>query len=239
MHAEIHFLNRIRIHGLVVWVLILLPALAQAQGTFTIQIGADPPAALVAHTDSWRYHKGTNAPPSAWQTNAEATLDTTWPAGPGGFGYADNSTEVTNVRTALPDMLNRYTTFYMRRSFEITNAIDPAQQLTLTMDWDDGFVAWLDGDELKRMQAPGATGTEPAFSATSNGAHESSRGNNQPQPAMTFDLGSVSNRLQQGTHVLAVMGLNQATNSSDFILIPGPAGGRNLANREWIFAVDC
>src|SRR5436190_1064815 len=136
MHVQIRF----RVHALFVCLVAALPLSSQAQGSFTIQIGADPPVALVAHTNSWRFHKGTNAPVVGWQTNAEATLDNTWAAGPGGFGYADNSTEATNVRTALPDMLNRYTTFYVRRSFEITNAIDPAQQLSLAIDWDDGFI---------------------------------------------------------------------------------------------------
>jgi hypothetical protein len=206
------------------FVLSILSALAGragAQGLFTIQVGPpNPPISLVAHTNTWRYHKGTNAPPAGWQTNAEATLGNMWATGSGGFGYADNSTEVTNVQTSLPDMLNRYTTFYARRSFDITNAIDPDRELMLRMDWDDGFVAWLDGAELPRMFAPGAAGTEPVFTATATGSHESSQGNNQPQPAMTFALGSVGNRLQPGTHVLAMLGLNQATNSSDFILVP-------------------
>jgi hypothetical protein len=219
MHVKIRSKERPWFVFVIVCFQMTLRSLLQAQGAFTVQVGTDAPVALVAHTNVWRYHKGTNAPVAGWQTNVEATLDSAWPSGAGGFGYADNSTEITNVRTGLPDMLNRYTTLYARRSFEITNTIDPAQELTLAMDWDDGFIAWLDGAELKRMQAPGAVGTEPAYSASSNGAHESSQGNNQPQPAMTFDTGAASSRLQPGTHVLAVMGLNQATNSSDFILI--------------------
>src|SRR5439155_6165097 len=131
-------------------ILLSLAARVGAQGIFTVQVGANSSIPLVAHTDSWRYHKGTNAPAIGWQTNAEATLDSTWGTGPGGFGYADNSTEVTYVQTPLADMQNRYTTFYARRSFEITNSIDPARELTLRMDWDDGFVAWLDGAELPK-----------------------------------------------------------------------------------------
>lgn len=221
MRAEIRFeCKRQLLHALVMFGVAILPGLIRAQGIFTVQIGTNAPAPLVAHTNAWRYHKGTNAPVAGWQTNAEATLDSTWPTGPGGFGYADNTTEVTNVRTALPDMLNRYTTFYARRAFEITNTIDPGLELTLTMDWDDGFVAWLDGAELSRMLAPGSIGTEPVYNATASGSHESSLGNNSPQPAMVFDLGPVGSRLQPGTHILATMGLNQATNSSDFVLIP-------------------
>jgi hypothetical protein len=112
------------------------------QGVFTVQVGSSgAPVSLVDHTDTWRFHKGTNAPAPGWQTNADSTLDSTWGSGPGGFGYADNIPELASVQTPLADMQNRYTTFYLRRSFDITNAIDPAQPLQLMMDWDDGWMA--------------------------------------------------------------------------------------------------
>jgi len=44
---------------------------------------------LVNHGDLWRYRKGTSAPSADWQTNADATLDSSWLSGPGGFGYGD------------------------------------------------------------------------------------------------------------------------------------------------------
>ncbi|HEY5914487.1 MAG TPA: right-handed parallel beta-helix repeat-containing protein [Verrucomicrobiae bacterium] len=195
----------------------------RAQGTFSLVIGqpSPPPVFLVAHGDTWWFHEGTNAPAPGWQTNADSSLDGSWASGPGGFGYADNTPEVALVRTPLLDMQNRYTTFYIRRSFEITNEVAPQQALRLVMDWDDGFVAWLDGVELApRSNAPGTAGTEPSFNSTATTSHESSLGNNLPQPAMTFSLGPSGARLQPGTHVLAILGLNQATNSSDFILVP-------------------
>src|SRR6266496_3414240 len=46
---------------------------------------------LVSHTNSWHYRKGTNAPPSGWQTAIDSALDSTWLTGNGGFGYADNT----------------------------------------------------------------------------------------------------------------------------------------------------
>src|SRR5204863_163661 len=62
------------------------------------------------------------------------------------------------------------------------------------------------------------------------------------QPAMTFDLGAVGTRLPVGTHVLAILGLNQATNSSDFIQIadfslatnnPNCVSGAISVNTTW------
>jgi len=193
-------------------------------GIFTLQVGTPPPppTSLVRASDTWRYHKGTNSPTSGWQTNADATLDSTWATGAGGFGFAaDNPNETVQCQTMLSDMYNLYSTFYMRRTLTITVAPNSTQRLLLTMDWDDGFVAYLDGIEVARFNAPGDVGIEPASSAIATNSHESSRGNpeNEPQPPMTFDLGTVGNRLPPGPHVLAVLGLNRATNSTDFILI--------------------
>src|SRR5437867_1982685 len=137
MHVDLGF--RIRFCSILVVVLAAFGGGAAAQGIFTVQVGPTETAvSLVSPTNTWRYHKGTNAPAAAWQTNADSVLDSTWASGSGGFGYADNSTEVTYVQTPLPDMQNRYTTFYARRSFDITNAIYPTRELTLRMDWDDG-----------------------------------------------------------------------------------------------------
>ena len=122
-----------------------------AQGTFTLQVGAppSPPTPLVTHGDTWRYHKGTNAPQAGWQTVADASLDSTWGSGNGGFGYANNANETSLCQTLLADMLNRYATVYMRRSFQIAGAIDPSLRLTLMMDW----VRWSEQLMILRAEA--------------------------------------------------------------------------------------
>ena len=176
--------------------------------------------ALVAHGDQWRYRKGTNAPQANWKTAADASLDATWATGPGGFGYGDS-----DDATVLSDMQNRYTTVYIRRTFTVTNALDTNQNILLTMDWDDGFVAYLDGTELQRSQAPGSVGTEPAFNATASATHEASGGGSGAQPAMTYNLGSIGSRLDVGSHVLAIIGLNDSSGSSDLSLIADLAVG--------------
>src|ERR1043166_7445818 len=119
---------------------------------------ADTP--LVSHTNSWHFHKGTNAPQASWQTISDASLNASWSTGNGGFGYANNITETNACRTVLPDMQNLYTTFYIRQAFTVTNAINTNDHIYLTMDWDDGFVAYLDGTEIQRRFAPGSVGIE-------------------------------------------------------------------------------
>src|SRR6266542_264876 len=193
------------------------PARAQTtSGVLTVRVGTGgtPALLLVNHGDLWRYRKGTSAPPAGWQTNADAALDSSWLSGPGGFGYGDN-----DDATVLADMPSNYTTVYIRRSFDVSSAVDPNRHLKLLMDFDDGFVAWLDGVEIARANVPGAAGSQPAFNATATTTHEASGGDTTPNPPVTYDLGAVANRLQPGTHVLSLQGLNVATNSTDLSLI--------------------
>ncbi len=178
---------------------------------------ADTP--LVNHGDIWRSHKGTNAPQASWQTIADASLNATWATSTGAFGYANNVTETNQCRTLLTDMQNNYTTFYVRKSFSIASAVNATNHLKLTMDFDDGFIAWLDGAYLTNRFVTGAP-AEPISTATANTSHESNHGDSGPSPVETYDFGSVGSRLSVGTHVLAIMGLNQTSGSTDFILIP-------------------
>ena len=190
--------------------------LSTAFGCVSAAVAATP---LVSHGEAWRYRKGTNAPQANWRTVADGSLDATWATGNGGFGYADNSPETVNCQTLLSDMLNSYTTLYLRKTFTISSAVAANLHLYLAMDFDDGYIAWLDGAYLTNRFVTGAP-TEPASGALANASHESSLGNSTRQPAETNDLGLAGSRLGVGTHTLAIMGLNQTANSSDFIQVP-------------------
>ena len=177
---------------------------------------------LVNHDDSWRYHKGTNAPQADWKTTADGSLDgTAWAAGNGGFGYANNggvTAETNNCQTILADMYNKYTSLYFRRQFTVASPVAADQRLYLRMDWDDCFIAWVDGTYLTNMLVSVAP-AEPAYNWATTANHESSLGNSSPNPAVTFDLGPAAARLAPGTHTLAIMGINGGGTSSDFIQV--------------------
>lgn len=198
---------------------------------------------LVARNELWRYRKQTTAEPSAWKTVPDTSLDATWLTGAGGFGYADNATETALCGTLLSDMKGNYSTLAMRKSFDITTPVDPTLHLQLTVDFDDGFIAWLDGAYLASFNSPGAP-NEPAFDALASGNHESSGGDATAQPAKVYDLGAVGARLTVGTHTLAVIGLNSSkAGSSDFVqvvdlaIVAGPApncvSGSIAADTAW------
>ncbi len=193
---------------------------------FTVQVGtpAGPPTPLVNHNDTWFLHKGTNAPQAGWHTIDDGTLNADWASAPGGFGYGDNA--ITNTpgttyeSTMLADMLNRYTTVFIRRTFNVASTVGTNLHLYLTMDYDDGFVAYLDGVEIRRANTSNAVGSTVTFAQTTGAnTHEASCCNAPVNPPTVYDLGAVSNRLSVGTHVLAIVGLNQSLASSDFHLI--------------------
>jgi hypothetical protein len=174
---------------------------------------------LVNHGDTWRWHKGNTPLQTNWKTVSDASLDATWLTGAGGFGYsADTLNETNQCGTILTDMRNAYTTLYMRKQFTIAAAVDSSLHLQLTMDFDDGFIAWLDGAYLTNALVTGAP-NEPATNATASTTHESSRGTGSPNDPVTYDFGLVGSRLGVGTHTFAMIGLNQATTSSDLIQI--------------------
>src|SRR5437899_6819143 len=171
---------------------------------------SSPAQNLVSHGDNWHYRKGTNTPQSNWKMAADTGLDATWLTGNGGIGYADNTPEEAKCQTLLTDMRNVYTTLYMRREFTISSAVDTNLHLVLSMDYDDGYIAFLDGAYLTSGNVNGAP-AEPAFNAVAPALHESSLGNSPPLfPPETNDLGLVGTRLSVGTHVLAIVGVNQA-----------------------------
>ena len=195
------------------------PLKALGAEVFTLQVGSPPPPAtpLVTHGGIWHYHKGTNAAQADWLTAADAGLNATWATGAGGMGYGDAA--IVGQSTTLSDMQDRYATLYLRRSFEIASAPAPDLHLRLVVDYDDGFVAYLDGVELQRANLTNSVGAVVTHNATAAKSHEASCCNAPVNPATTYDLGLVGDRLAAGPHVLALHGVNQAIDSSDFHLI--------------------
>ncbi|HKQ38598.1 MAG TPA: hypothetical protein VJ063_11010, partial [Verrucomicrobiae bacterium] len=191
----------------------------------TVQVGAppNPPTPLVRHSDTWFFHKGTNAVQANWQTISDASLNADWGSAQGGFGYGDPNianTAPNYESTMLPDMINRYTTLFIRKTFTVSSPVDSSLDLLLTVDYDDGFVAYLDGVEIRRANTTNGVGSVvTATQTTGANSHEASCCNSPVNPATTFNVGAVGSRLPVGAHTFAIVGLNQSAGSSDFHLI--------------------
>ncbi len=173
---------------------------------------------LVNFNDAWRYRKGTSAPQSDWKTAADASLDASWLSGVGFFGYGDGT-----PGTTLPDMLQvtggaaGYKTVHLRKTFTVSG-VPGTDEVVLETDYDDAFIAFIDGVYVDDGGSPGAP-AEPAWNTTATvGSHECSFGNNTPSAIRSTVLGTVAAKLTPGTHVLSAVLLNQNLTSSDAIL---------------------
>lgn len=174
-----------------------------------------PPALPIANGATWKYFKGTAEPaPGDLTSWTQITYDdSSWSSGASGFGYGDN-----DDATVLSDMQNTYASVYVRKTFSVAN---PAlvTQLTLTVDYDDSYIAYINGVEVARSASMGGTvGTPTAFNALAASGHEASAGDSSPQPPeVTHPNPSV---LVAGVNVIAIHGHNQTLASTDFSLIP-------------------
>jgi hypothetical protein len=166
---------------------------------------------LVRLGDEWRYFKGTQEPPAAW--NALAFDDSAWLAGPTPIGYEASSGCEASIATNLTDMRNKYLSVYARRPFFVE---DPSQltALMFTIDFDDGYIAYINGVEVDSRYGPNPVAyNQPA--TTDN--HEACCGSCAPTPV---DLSSHIGDLVPGYNVLALQVHNTSLSSSDFIFAP-------------------
>ncbi|MEM7230533.1 MAG: lamin tail domain-containing protein [Planctomycetota bacterium] len=180
-----------------------------SSGDFTLHpwLTGDEPAGpgggddtvLIEEGDVWSYLPGDAPPPANW--NDFGFDDGDWPTGPSGFGYGDG-----DDATILDDMRENYVTLFVRREFTIDDPAD-VQSLTVSVDYDDGFIAYINGSEVARGNVE-----DDAWDAAPDQSHEAG----QPEFFSVADLGV----LRAGANVLAIQGHN-TTFSSDFSLIPG------------------
>ena len=121
------------------------------------------------------------------------------PGGLGGLFATDLGTSLWQVNSSL----------WLRLPFTLPSFVSH-DQITLRLRYDDGFVAWLDGVEIGRRQAPKNLSWQAAATAERLPADAA-----RPEP---FDLTPWAARLGPGPHVLAVHGLNVTTADADFLI---------------------
>lgn len=156
---------------------------------------------LIGGGATWRYFKGTAAPPPAWKkTGFDASG---WIEGKMGIGYGDK-----DDATELTDMQGKYPSVFLRYDFEISPGVAArAESLRLRVRFDDGFIASLNGSELVRVNMPGRRGEAVAHDITANGQHEGSTWED-------YIVGAES--LVSGRNTLAIQAHNYTVPSSDF-----------------------
>ena len=102
----------------------------------------------------------------------------------------------------------------VRRKFNI-NDIDKLNELFLDIDFDDGFVAYINGIEISRYNV---NGVPPSFNGGTNTDHEAKMYNGGLPDR--FRVNDFKNIVTNGENVLAIEIHNVSEWSSDLTLIP-------------------
>ncbi len=161
--------------------------------------------AVVVPEDIWTYHTGQTAPGNGWQL---LTFDDqSWLRGTGGIGYGDGDDAT---------VIEPVTSLYLRKVFTVQDA-GFISAFLLHMDYDDAFVAYLNGIEIARSNI-GTPGIEPDFNQDADTYREAEiyRGGKPER----FDLQSFIPLLNTGDNILAIQIHNFGANSSDLSAIP-------------------
>ena len=153
--------------------------------------------------DEWAYLIPESELPSDW--NTIGFDDSDWSTGPGGFGYGDED-DGTEIDSAL--------SVYLRRIFAVTDAADLFSAI-LHADYDDGFVAYLNGTEIGRSFNLGEPGTFVPYDETTSTDHEAQLYWGGYPETYTLDSLQLTSLLTTGENVLAVQVHNVGITSSD------------------------
>jgi hypothetical protein len=152
--------------------------------------------------DSWQ---DTTFDDSSW-TNATSAV---------GFGYSGSVGNLIGANGDVrPSMFNKNTSIYLRVPFQVGN---PAgiNSLQLKVKVDDGFAAYLNGEQVASFNAP----TPLLFDSKATSSDEVDAG----EDYAIYDL-NIAGKLVAGENILAFHALNSAINNNDFFFISELAG---------------
>ena len=153
--------------------------------------------------DDWRYIVPSFAVETGWNTNEFDVSN--WDEGPGGFGYGDGD-DGTIIDPAI--------SVYFRRNFSVSD-LTKLSSAVLSADYDDGFVAYLNGHEIGRSYNLSEPGTFVPYDETTTYDHEASLYNGGLPESFILDSLELDSFLTNGENVFAVQIHNVGINSSD------------------------
>lgn len=156
---------------------------------------------VVYEDDSWRYIVPVSAVDPLW--NTVSFNDALWLVGQGGFGYGDGD-DNTNLAAGTISC-------YQRITFNIVD-ITKIDQAIFNYDYDDDFVAYLNGTEIARGAI---SGSPPAYNQTSGGLHEAQMYSGGYPEQIIIDNVTVQALLTNGNNVLCIQTHNESGTSSD------------------------
>jgi hypothetical protein len=138
--------------------------------------------------------------------------DLTWRTAPASLSLAMPADATSRTKNTLRDeMLNKNASVWIRIEFDVAQ-VESFDTLLLRLQYEDGFVAYLNGVEVARDNFTGV----PRWN--------SAAGSNRPdglmnQPAV-FDVSAHRSLLRTGRNVLALQGLNDDRANQVFLIAP-------------------
>ena len=154
---------------------------------------------------NWNYFLGNNPPPDSW--NQQSFNDAGWASGPSGFGYGDDD-DATEISPVI--------SLFVRREFLVSD-IGSILKILLHVDYDDAFVAYINGGEIARANI-GYPGVPPAHDQGADSWREAEIYQGGEPDKYLIDVAETL--LENGTNVLAIQLHNFNLESSDLTLIP-------------------
>ncbi|TAL58775.1 MAG: T9SS type A sorting domain-containing protein [Bacteroidetes bacterium] len=161
----------------------------------------------------WRYKVNTTSGPAAnWYQPTYS--DASWLQGVGGFGYGDGDDQ-TNTGTT--------SSVYLRKLFSVTDT-GKCPLGVLKVDYDDAFVAYLNGVEIARSNI-GVYGDHPAYTVSAIGEHEAKVYQDTVPPVEGWEYYFIPKQvirsaLKPGNNVLSIQAHNHAAGFDDLSVRP-------------------
>lgn len=138
--------------------------------------------------------------------------DSSWSSGNTGVGYDRNTTYDSLINLDVQGNMDGVNaSVYIRIPFTITNTSDIVA-LQLEMKCDDGFIAYINGEEVASRYRPAI----PEWNSSADGETLDA----VAQVYEVFDLNAYIDELALGPNVLAIHGLNKNSTSSDMLILP-------------------
>ncbi len=159
---------------------------------------------LITQGEEFRYLLPIQAVDNQW--TEVGFDDSTWNTGSTGIGYGD-ADDVTQIPQGTRSV-------FLRKTFSIAD-VNAIQELIFDVDYDDGFVAYINGTEIARANVNGFPPAYNALALTDREATIYSGG--LPE---RFRFSNPGGLLLQGENVLCIQAHNISTTSSDFSIIP-------------------
>ena len=175
-----------------------------AQNTFTQNINHWE--TTIYPSDNWRYRVNETPTPDGW--NMANFDDSQWAHGPEGFGYGDN-----DYATTVPNCIS----VSIRTTFNVANTNEIAMAV-LSVDYDDAFIAWLNGIEIGR--STGLQGVNVNWDTPSSENREAGMYTGSTPTDFLIKKDILTSVLRNGINVLAIEVHNTGIGSSDLSIIP-------------------